>query len=462
MHIPSPSRRDFLSLLAAGAFAGATAFGQSDGRAVRKPNFVIMLADDLGYGDVGCYGSSIRTPAIDKLAGEGMRLTDCYASAPVCSPSRAGMLTGRTPTRLGIHDWIPAGSAVHLRKEEITIASLLKEAGYATCHVGKWHCNGKFNSPQQPQPGDHGFDHWFSTQNNAGPSHHNPRNFVRNGRPVGPMEGYSSELIVTEAINWLEKRKGQEDPFCLLVWFHSPHEPVRTDPRFSEKYAQLEPQERREYFGNVEQMDHEVGRLMAYLDREGLRDETFVMFTSDNGPETLNRYKTANRSYGSPGPLRGMKLHLYEGGIRVPGVIRYPAMGKAGDVCHEPVNNTDLLPTLCALAHVEVPRDRAIDGASIVPIFDRKPVERERPLFWLYEKALGEPKVAMREGDWKMLAQLTKEGRPHAFELYNVREDISEKHDLAESEPERVRRMGAILARYCGEVRKEAPAWPVS
>jgi arylsulfatase A len=460
MILPSPSRRDFLSLLAAGAMARVPALAQENARGRRRPNFVIMLADDLGYADVGCYGSAIRTPAIDALAREGVRLTDCYASAPVCSPSRAGMLTGRTPTRLGIHDWIPAGSPVHLRKEEVTIPKLLKQAGYATCHVGKWHCNGKFNSAEQPQPGEHGFDHWFSTQNNAGPSHENPRNFVRNGVRVGPMEGYSSELIVGEAIDWLEKRKGREEPFCLFVWFHSPHEPVRTDPKFSEKYAAVEPQEKREYFGNVEQMDHEAGRLMAYLDREGLRDETFVMFTSDNGPETLKRYPTGTRSYGSPGPLRGMKLHLYEGGIRVPGVIRYPRLVKGGSVSGEPVNNTDLLPTVCALAGVGVPGDRVLDGESIAPLLEGKGVERERPLFWMYEKALGGAQVAMRVGDWKILGRLTKGGEPQGFELYNLREDVSEKRDLAGKEAERVRRMGETMAAMCEEVRKESPVWP--
>ena len=460
MPISCPSRRDFLSILAASALTTVNASAQPAERERRKANFVIMLADDLGYGDVGCYGSAIRTPAIDALARDGVRLTDCYASAPVCSPSRAGMLTGRTPTRLGIHDWIPAGSPVHLRKEEITIPKLLKQAGYATCHVGKWHCNGKFNSAEQPQPGDHGFDHWFSTQNNAGPSHENPRNFVRNGVRVGPMEGYSSALIVGEAIDWLEKRKGRrEEPFCLFVWFHSPHEPVRTNPTFTAKYAGVEPAEKREYFGNVEQMDHEVGRLTAYLDREQLRDETFVMFTSDNGPETLKRYPAGTRSYGSPGPLRGMKLHLYEGGIRVPGVIRFPGVVKPATVSGEPVNNTDLLPTVCALAGVGVPRDRVIDGASIAPAFEGKAVERERPLFWMYEKAISKGRVAMREGDWKLVGGLSEEGEPQGFELYNVREDVAETTDVTEKERERVRRMGAILKRCCAEVRKEAPVW---
>ena len=211
-------------------------FAAKVGVADAKTNFFVILCDDLGYGDLACFGHpNIKTPNLDRLAGEGMKLTNCYASAPVCSPSRAGMLTGRNPYRCGIYDWIPENSPMHLRRSEITVAQLLKSAGYATCHVGKWHCNGMFNSPQQPQPGDHGFDHWFSTQNNALPSHRNPVNFVRTGTPVGPLDGYSSTLIVEEAMQWLKERKG-EQPFCLFVWFHSPHEPVATADTFVKMY----------------------------------------------------------------------------------------------------------------------------------------------------------------------------------------------------------------------------------
>jgi arylsulfatase A len=170
----------------------------------RRPNILVILCDDLGYGDLGCFGHpTIRTPHLDRLAAQGMRLTSCYAAAPVCSPSRAGLLTGRAPVRLGVYDWIAEGSPMHLGKGELTVATLLKRAGYATCHVGKWHCNGRFNSPEQPQPGDHGFEHRFSTQNNAAPSHENPTNFVRDGRRVGPLRGYSCQLVADEAIGWL-------------------------------------------------------------------------------------------------------------------------------------------------------------------------------------------------------------------------------------------------------------------
>ncbi len=451
------SRRDFLARVGGGASAavlplsalGATGSGG-------RPNFVVMLCDDLGYGDLTCYGHpAIKTPCLDALATEGMKLTDCYAAAPVCSPSRAGMLTGRTPYRSGIYDWIPAGSPMHLKPSEVTVAKLLKSAGYATCHSGKWHCNGQFNRPEQPQPGDHGFDHWFSTQNNAIPNHHNPRNFVRNGKPVGPLKGYSSTLIVDEAIRWLKDRKSGQ-PFCLSVWFHSPHEPVATGERFTRMYPNADTPERAIYYGNVTQMDHEVGRLMRTLDELRLRDNTFVMFTSDNGPETLNRYRGSSRSYGSPGPLRGMKLHMYEGGIRVPGILRWPGKTRPGQVCAEPVNGTDVLPTLCQIAGVDVPNDRPIDGAAFTPIFNGKPIERPVPLYWQYDRALGDPKIAMRQGDWKLLAHANLE----TFELYNLKGDLRETTDRAGRDPERVKAMARRLVALHDEIKAEGPKWP--
>jgi len=420
----------------------------------RKPNIVIVLCDDLGYGDLGCYGHPhIKTPELDKLTAEGMKLTDCYAAAPVCSPSRAGMLTGRTPHRCGIYDWIPANSPMHLKKTEQTIATLLRDNGYATCHSGKWHCNGKFNSPEQPQPDDHGFEHWFSTQNNAGPSHHNPKNFVRNGERVGPLEGYSSDLIMTEAIDWLGKNWDRSKPFCLFVWFHAPHEPIATSPEFLKMY---EGKKEAIYYGNVTQMDHAFGQLMKTLDEMKLRDKTFVMFTSDNGPETLNRYRGANRSFGSPGPLRGMKLHMYEGGIRVPGIIRWPGNTKPGSVSHEPINGTDILPSLCEMAGVEVPKDRPIDGTSFLPILQGIKLKRKIPLYWRYDRALSKPfTVAMRQGDWKILADndMTK------FELYNLRKDIAEQHNLATKHPHHLEAMKKALVKLNAEIDAEGPVW---
>jgi arylsulfatase A len=448
----SLSRRDFVRVFA-GAAAGlalprvARAAGDST-----KPNFVYVLCDDLGYGDLACYGHSIiRTPCLDELASQGLRLTDCYAAAPVCSPARSGIMTGRTPYRSGIRDWIPANSHIYLKRQEIAVAKLLKSAGYMTCHSGKWHLSSTLDG-SEPTPGGHGFDHWFSTQNNAAPNHHNPRNFVRNGEPGGPLEGWSSEIIVDEAIQFIKKVK--DKPFAAFVWFHSPHEPIATANEYVNMYSQVDEADKRVYCGNVTQMDHAVGRLMKSLDEMKLTDSTFVMFTSDNGPETLLRYRGARYSYGSPGPLRGMKLHMYEGGIRVPGIIRWPSYTRPGQVCHEPVNGTDILPTFCQIAGAKVPNDRAIDGTSMLPIFRGKPIRREKPLYWRYDRALSGPKVALRQGDWKLLGYQELE----KFELYNLEDDLRETTDLSTKEPNRLRKMIAQMK----NIREEVDQDPIS
>lgn len=466
-------RRHFLSSLA-GGFSAAPAVL----RGARRPNAVIVLCDDLGYGDLGCYGHpAIRTPRLDAFARQGVRFTDCYAAAPVCSPSRAGMLTGRTPDRCGVHDWIPEGNVMHLPRSEHTFAQLLRRAGYATCHSGKWHCNGKFNSPEQPQPGDHGFDHWFSTQNNALPSHENPVNFVRNGAAVGPTRKYSATLIVDEAIEWLRSLDGRR-PFCLFVCFHNPHEPVASAPRFVDAYPEARKRGEALYYGNVTQMDYEFGRLIEALDAAGHAEDTFVFFTSDNGPETLNRYAGAWRSHGSPGPLRGMKLSLYEGGYRVPGIVRYPGRARAGEVSAEPVCGLDVLPTLCALAGVEVPAGRPIDGANMLDALEGRPVRRDVPLHWHYFNAMGAPKASLREGDWKVVgiggpdtagragggftaeqSGAVKSLALERFELYNLRQSSAEATDLSAQEPGRLKELSAKLVRLHDEVRAEAPDW---
>ncbi len=465
-------RRQFISSLA-GAPALLTARSSS-----RPPNIVIALCDDLGYGDLSCFGHpAIKTPRIDNFAREGVRFTDCYASAPVCSPSRAGLVTGRIPYRAGIYDWIPPKSPMHLRREETTFAALLQQAGYATCHSGKWHLNGGMDLPGQTTPGDHGFSHWFSTQNNAGPSHRNPRNFVRNGKPVGPLEGYSADLIVNEALQWLNGFDSS-NPFCLFLCFHEPHEPVASAEDLVKLYPEAKTPQQAEYFANVSQVDRAFGRLLDSLDKRGQRDNTFVLFTSDNGPETLNRYKGSERSYGSPGPLRGMKLHLYEGGIRVPGAVRLPGRMKPGLVSNVPVCNLDVLPTVCALAGVRPPSTRVIDGVDLLPALAGKPLNRTRPLSWHYFNALGEPRAVLRDGDWKVAGIPSRPNpRPAAgafqpdfmdevksvsldrFELYNLRNDPSEKTDLASSESARLKRMSDTLIRRHKEVQAEGPDW---
>jgi arylsulfatase A len=419
-------------------------------RAAEKPNIVILLCDDLGYGDLSCFAHPvIRTPHLDKLASEGVKLTHCYASAPVCSPSRAGLMTGRIPNRLGIRDWIPPNSGVFLRGGEVTIAQLLRQAGYRTCHAGKWHLNSRTDGSERT-PGEAGFEHWLYTQNNAAPSHLDPTNFVRNGKPAGKLEGPSSHIVVAEAIQFLDAGKGK--PFFLNLWFHEPHEPVAAADEFLGLYPKEENLDRRHYYGDVSQMDAAVGKLLQYLDDNGLRENTFVFFTSDNGPETLNRYKGANRSYGSPGPLRGMKLHMTEAGYRVPGIVRWPGHAKPGAVSSEPVCNVDLLPTLCAMTGTPLPAERTLDGANITPIFEGKPVRRPHPLYWQYDFAISRPwVVSLRDGPWKLLANAALD----RFELYNLEDDVRESMEQAEKQPERVKRMAAEMKRLHAEINAE-------
>jgi arylsulfatase A len=449
-------------------------------QSAERPNIVVILCDDLGYGDLACYGHpSIKTPNLDKLAANGVRFTECYSAAPVCSSSRAGLMTGRTPSRMGVYDWIPANHPMHLAKEEVTVASLLRQSGYATCHVGKWHLNGKFNSPEQPQPGDHGFDHWFSTQNNAGPSHKDPENFVRNGTPVGPQEGYSCDLVAGEAVRWLGELKDNSKPFFLLVCFHEPHEPVASPPDLVAQYPDATKEGQAEYFANVMNMDRAVGKLLAKLDDLKLTEQTLVIFTSDNGPETLLRYPKGVHCHGSAGSLRGMKLHLYEGGIRVPGIMRYPRRIKAGQTSAEPICSLDFLPTFCELAGIKLPENRTFDGTNLTPLFDGQPLARTSPLYWHYFRSIGEPKAALRVGDYVVLGkwdgpQLGPGGSVHhgdcdviksaklvGFALFNLKTDPSQQTDLGATEPDRLKELSALLVARYNEVQEEGRTWDV-
>jgi len=469
--IPVPG---LLALLTVAVFIGVSPSKANDAPTAQRPNFVVVLCDDLGYGDLACYGHPvIQTPNVDRFAAESMRLTSCYAAAANCSPARTGLMTGRTPYRVGIHNWIPMFSPMHVRREEITVATLLRNSGYTTCHTGKWHLNGRFNLSGQPQPSDHGYDHWFSTQNNALPNHHNPDNFVRNGKPGGLLDGYSAQLVADEAINWLRDLRDATKPFFLFVCFHEPHEPIATDKQFADLYPSPGLPTRAAHHGNVTQMDHAFGRLMKTIDDLDLRENSLVFFTSDNGPAITSRHP-----HGSAGPLREKKGHVYEGGIRVPGIIRWPGHTKPGTICDEPVSGVDVLPTFCQIAGIDPPTDRAIDGASLLPIFDDGKIERKRPLYWQYNWAASKPKVAMRMGDWKILAHLTsaelkrgadivasdmqaiKTAELASFELYNLRDDIGETTDLATKEPERLEQMATVLRKLYREVRDESPVWP--
>ena len=444
-----------------------------------RPNIVVVLCDDLGYWDLECYGHpKIKTPHLNQLAKGGIRFTDFYSTAPVCSPSRVGLLTGRSPNRAGVYDWIPGGRSVHMRGSEVSIPQLLKKAGYATCMSGKWHCNGKFNSPQQPQPDAAGFDHWFGTQNNASPSHENPRNFVRNGKPVGPMKGYSCQLVMDEAVIWLEKQqaKDSEQPFFMYVAFHEPHEPVASPKKMVDQYDGVAKNvDQAHYFANVTNLDAAVGKLMKALKSMELDENTLIVFTSDNGPETLLRYgRGSRRSFGSPKPLRGMKRWTTEAGFRVAGIMHWPAQIKAGQVSSQPVSALDFLPTFCELAGTQPSKDLALDGASFLPALENKPITRKKPLVWVYYNALNKRRVAMRDGNWKVLAKLNigklnkVDARNEAqikgatlsdFQMFDLSKDIGEIEDLSRSHPEKLIKLKQRLETHYKELVNGSYVW---
>lgn len=458
-----------------------------------RPNIVIILCDDLGFGDLGVNGHPhIKTPNIDLLAATGIRFTNFYSAAPVCSPSRVGLMTGRSPNRAGVYDWIPeskvpksdARERVHMQQHELTLPQLLKQAGYATCMAGKWHCNSQFNSPEQPQPGDAGFDHWLATQNNAGPSHENPKNYVRNGQPVGPMEGFSCQIAVDEAVSWLEKQKADhsDHPFFLYLPFHEPHEPVASPQELVALYRDVSfTEDQAQYFANVHNVDLAVGQLLAALDRLQQRENTIIVFSSDNGPETLNRYKTGNRSWGRTGILRGMKLHTHDGGFHVAGILNWPAEIKEARIVTSAISSLDLLPTFSELAHANVPADRKLDGISLVSLLKTGEVPpRTQPLMWAYYNAINEARVAMRHGPWKVLARLNGGAFPRLenltpetlkkaqaaeltdFEIYDLDQDPGETLNLAGRDLRNEQDLIALLRTQYSALAADSFAWTSS
>lgn len=418
----------------------AAALGLAPAEAVR-PNIVVIVADDMGYGDLGCFGHPrIRTPALDRMAKEGVRFTSFYSGAPICSPSRAALFTGRHPYRVGVRDWIDHDTGVFMPRSEVTIARLLKDVGYTTGLSGKWHLNSRFNSTE-PTPGDFGFDHWFATQNNA--PHIDPGNYVRDGEKVGPIKGADSTLIVDDALRFIA---GAGDrPFALFVTFHAPHEQVAAPEEYTAMYADVDDPTKRDYYGSISLVDAEVGRLLAGLDGRGLRERTLVLFTSDNGPQELLGYPKAIHSHGSAGPLRGHKLSMYEGGYRVPAILRWPGRARPGTESAEPVGFVDLLPTLGTLAGAPLPADRTLDGVNILPVLDGRPLDRPHPLAWQFDFAKEGPwTISLRRGPWKLLADARRE----RFALYNLVDDVGERRDLAAERPDLVKELRSELDQF--------------
>ena len=432
----------------------------------RKPNIVILLADDMGYADLSCYGSKeVQTPVLDKLAKDGMRFTDFYAASAVCSPSRAALMTGRFSVRAGVYSWIHTSHKMHLHRDETTIAELLKQAGYKTAHMGKWHLGYDLvdGSGKGPSPKDHGFDHWLATGNNAEPSHHDPNNFVRNGKAVGQIKGYSSQVVADEAIAWLEKNTGGTKPFFLNLWFHEPHVPTAAPAHLTQKHSKTASPS---YYGSIENMDANIGRVLDKLDAMKLSSNSLVIFMSDNG--------SVHGDHGSNGIFKEGKTTLWEGGIRVPGIMRWPKHIKAGSINKTPAGIVDILPTICDVANISGPKDRTIDGVSLVTLFNGKPLVRNKPLYWFYSPS--RPVCVIRENNWSLIADpglqiptnnlfkeewigMIKKTALVNFRLYNLEKDPGQQHDVAAENIKKFEAMKKKMISLHNEVVAEAIDW---
>lgn len=410
----------------------------------RPPNIVLIFCDDLGYADLGCFGAEkIKTPRIDRMAREGVRLTSFLVAAPVCTPSRAGLLTGRYPIRTGLNRVLFPYSRDGIDAEETTLAEALRTRGYATACIGKWHLG---HLPPY-LPTRHGFDRYFGI-----PYSNDMRN-ARRGDPPLPLlrdekivEAPADQTTLTEryteeAIQFL--RENRNRPFFLYLPHTFPHVPLYAGPRFAGR------SEGGLYGDVVETIDWSTGRLLQTLRELGLDDNTLVIFTSDNGP-----WLTQKENGGSAGPLRNGKTTTYEGGVRVPFIARWPGRIPAGRTVDAPAISLDLFPTLVALAGGAAAPARPVDGRNILGLLTGTGARDGSDDFYYYS---GQQLQAVRSGVWKLhLPRRTPQGERPA-ELYDLRADVGEKANRAAAHPEIVRRLTEQARAFDAEARKSAP-----
>ncbi|MFP6872953.1 MAG: arylsulfatase [Verrucomicrobiales bacterium] len=428
----------------------------SDNAAVkesRPPNLVYIMADDLGYGDLGCFGQkTIKTPHLDKLAKAGMRFTNYYAGNTVCRPSRLALWTGK---HMG-HTPISSNAQYHFKPEDITVAELLKEKGYATGGVGKWAMGGTGTSGH---PNENGFDFWFGYLNQGEAHNYYPTHLWRNTEKI-PLKGnvltgnlkdrgrvakirstYSHDLITAEALNFVRKNKSR--PFLLHIHWTIPHannEGGRATgdgmeiPDYGIYASRDWPSAKKGAAAMITRMDADVGKFIALLNELKLEKNTLVFFTSDNGPHSEGGHK--HETFNANGPLRGYKRDLYEGGIRVPAIAFWPGRIDAGSSCAEPLAFWDWLPTACELAGIRKPEDT--DGLSFAPtLLGHTSEQVSHPyLFWKYGK-----KQALRRAHWKFV--LNAPQTPP--ELYDLRTDIGETNNLAGDNPDIVDELHQLI-----------------
>jgi arylsulfatase A-like enzyme len=413
-----------------------------------RPNVIFILADDLGWGDLGCYGHPIiKTPNLDRLAKEGTQFTNFYVCGSVCSPSRCAFFTSHYPAREKIHGHFATpqmnearGMSQFLDPKVPNVARLLKDAGYTTAHIGKWHLGSNSGGPQ---PDAYGFD------------------FVGTGEMDGPEAGgadpyfraRSTEIFVNETIEFV--RKNKDKPFYAQMWTLVPHATLNPLPEQMERYAQQRAGGAKKkdfphasaaqiFYASVTNLDIQVGRLMDALKELGLEEKTLIVFSSDNGPEDIHIINAGHSGIGSAGPFRGRKRSLYEGGVRVPFLVRWPGHVPAGRIENDAiVAGADFLPTICKLANVALPADMILDGEDASDIFLGKSRPRTKPLMWEWRfNIAGEPFhkspiLAIRDGNWKLLLNPDKS----RVELYDLPKDPTQLNNVAEHHADMVERL---------------------
>lgn len=432
----------------------------------KKPNIIYVLADDLGYGDLGCYGQTkIKTPNIDQMAAQGMRFTQHYAGSSVCGPSRASLLTGKHMGHASLRGnprWTSISKPVDMPSTEVTVAEELKRAGYKTAIVGKW---GMSEAGLDFMPLNQGFDYFYGYQKHSTAHNYYPDTLWENNTPFRP-EGniptakagqYAHDSITSKALQFI--RRSATDPFFLYLAFTTPHKELTVPEDSKQLYQNLgwperpmknpegdyyhDPEGNITYAGMVSRMDRDLGRLFTLLRELGIDDNTLVIFTSDNGHEFDNNFFDSN------GPLRGRKRDLYEGGIRIPYIAHWPSKIPAGTVSSHIAAFWDFLPTACEIAGLE-PSEQ-IDGISYLPALLGKDQPQHKYLYWEFNESQG-PVQAIRKGDWKAVRFYKK-----PMELYNLKDDLGETKNLASENPTLVAEFEQLFL----EARFENPYFPL-
>lgn len=449
----------------------------------RPPNVIFVLTDDQGWGDAAAWGHPYyKTPNLDRLTREGTRVSQFYVANPVCSPSRTAFMTGQFPTRHGVHGHFSTheqnaarGMPDWLSTDAPFLARQLKSVGYATAHFGKWHLG---SGEGAPLPEAYGFDESSTVVSND--------NSLRDkSEPEKPhWWGRSTGIIMDHSLDFI--RRNKDKPFYLNLWTLVPHATLDPTPEQLAVYADLNPDPLNSAFGDwtqpylkaaknlksqmqvfaasITDLDTQIGRLLDTLQELGIDNDTLIVFSADNGPEDYHIGNASNGGVGSPGPLRGRKRSIYEGGVRVPLVVRWPGKVKAG-VFDETsvVGSVDFLPTLCSLTGAPLPKEAKLDGEDVTAVFKGETFTRSKPLFWEWRFSLAgsgmpeyvPPALAIRDGKWKLLTSPDQK----RVELYDIPNDIAEKTNLAAQHPDVVERLTAQVLAWHKELPLIKHTW---